>query len=213
MVFAYDPWGSADGPGFLTALAGVLLVPVVLHATWRLVRQHHRERGKASDTAQLVATVLSTTRDWLWAVGADGRFTFSTPASRDLLGYEPSELLGRPWSLVIDPDDLATARQTRPEPDEPEAAWTGLVAICRHRDGTRVPVEVSGRARLDRAGRSSGYEGMSRPLERRTARGHAAEEVRARVEAVLTDRTLLTAFQPIRCLGTGAVIGAEALTR
>jgi PAS domain S-box-containing protein len=213
IVFGYEPSGACGGPGFVPALVGVLLVPVVLHAVWRLGRQQHNERANAADTAQLMDTVLSTSREWLWAVGADGRFAFSSQTSRELLGYEPAELLGRHCSLVTDLDALATARQARPKPDEPEAAWTGLVAICRHRDGTRVPVEVSGRARLDGVGRNLGYEGTSRPLEHWTGRGVAAEEARARIEVVLTDRTILTAFQPIRCLETGAVIGAEALTR
>ncbi|WP_427135147.1 EAL domain-containing protein [Pseudarthrobacter sp. S9] len=39
------------------------------------------------------------------------------------------------------------------------------------------------------------------------------ESVRSRIEAVLAGRMLLTAFQPIHGLSTGAVIGAEALTR
>jgi PAS domain S-box-containing protein len=208
MAFGHQPWESFDGPAIVPALVAVLLVPVVLHAAWRLLRQQHNERAQASDTAQLMDTVLSATREWLWAVGANGRFTFSSPASRDLLGYEPSELLGRPCSLVVDLNDLRTARKAGPEAGRP-----GLVIPARHRSGRRVAVELSGRPRLGDAGQKSGFEGIGRPLDRGAAGSLAAEEVRARVESVLTDRALMTAFQPIRCLGTGVVIGAEALTR
>jgi PAS domain S-box-containing protein len=207
MVFGHEPWEGFDGPAFVPALVAVLLVPVVLHAAWRLLRQQHDERAQASDTAQLMDTVLSATREWLWAVGANGRFTFSSPASRELLGYEPSELLGRPCSLVVDLNDLTAARK-----GGPEAGRAGLVVPARHRDGSRVAVEVSGRPRLGDAGRNSGFEGIGRPLDGRAARSLAAEEVRARVEGVLTDRTLMTAFRPTRSLRTGVVIGASAYT-
>lgn len=203
MVFGHEPWQGLDGPAVVPALGAVLLVPVVLHAAWRLLRQQHDERAQASDTAQLMDSVLSATREWLWAVGANGRFTFSSPASRELFGYEPSELLGRPCSLVVDLNDLTDARK-----GGPEAGRAGFVVPARHRDGSRVAVEVSVRPRLGDAGQKSGFVGIGR-----AACSIAADEVRARVEGVLTDRTLMTAFQPIRCLGTGAVIGAEALTR
>jgi PAS domain S-box-containing protein len=208
MVFGREPWESFEGPAIVPAFVAVLLVPVVLHAAWRLLRQHHDERAQASDTAQLMDTVLSATREWLWAVGANGRFTFSSPAGRDLLGYEPSELLGRPCSLVVDLNDLRTARKAGPE-----AGRAGLVVPARHRDGSQIAIEVSGRPRPGDTGQNSGFEGIGRPVGGRAAGSLAAEEVRVRVKGVLADRSLVTAFQPIRCLGTGAVIGAEALTR
>ncbi|MFK4299523.1 EAL domain-containing protein (putative c-di-GMP-specific phosphodiesterase class I) [Arthrobacter sp. GAS37] len=102
MVFGHEPCEGFDGPAVVPALGAVLLVPVVLHAAWRLLREQHDERAQA---------------------------------------------------------------------------------------------------------------GIGRPADGRAAGSPAADEVRARVEGVLTDRTLMTAFQPIRCLGTGSVIGAEALTR
>jgi hypothetical protein len=43
-------------------------------------------KAPESDTTRLMDTVLSATGEWLWAVGTNGRFTFSSAASRDLLG-------------------------------------------------------------------------------------------------------------------------------
>jgi PAS domain S-box-containing protein len=201
-----------EGFGFVPAFVGVLLVPVVLHAAWRLGRQHHNERSKATEAAHLMDAVLSNCSEWLWAIGADGRFTFSSPTSRELLGYEPSELLGWHWSVVTDLNALATAGPAWRDPDEPEAGWTGPVTI-RHRGGTAIKVEVCVRTRLDGAGRIMGYAGSARLLDRETVGGIAAEKVRARIKALLGNRAILTAFQPIRRLDTGDVIGVEALTR
>ncbi|GAA1273634.1 hypothetical protein GCM10009589_29790 [Arthrobacter pascens] len=58
----------------------------------------------------------------------------------------------------------------------------------------------------------AGYEGITRPLDPRRANADAAKTVRTRINRVLSQKTLQPWFQPIRCLNTGTVIGAEALT-
>jgi PAS domain S-box-containing protein len=208
LVFGLEPWSGREVPARVSTLASILLLPVLLHAVWRLIRQQRRDRIEASITASLMDTVLSTTREWLWAVGADGRFTFSSRASRELLGYEPSELVGRPCSLIIDLADLKTARK----PDA-RAGREGLLLSARHRGGRSLSVEVVGRRRFDRDGRGSGFEGIARPLADRAVQSPANQEIRARLDRLFATRTLITAFQPICHLGTGEIVGAEALTR
>ncbi|WP_170850674.1 EAL domain-containing protein [Arthrobacter sp. OV608] len=204
-VVIREPWGM----GVLAV--GVLLVAGYL--VWALLRRQSRARSNASRTSRLLGAVLATSREWLWTIGPDGRFTFSGPMARELIGYEPSEIVGRHFSHFIEPHDLAQALQNRASLEAPDASWSGLVTVCRHRDGGRVLVEVSGRPILDGQGQVCGFEGTTRALDVPEATAVAAEEARAGVAAMLTSRTLLTAFQPIRALDTGRVIGAEALTR
>ena len=185
----------------------------VLSRWWALLRRQRRQSPQATEVSGLLDVVLATSREWLWTIGPEGTFTFSGPMSQELVGYDPSELVGRHYSQVIGPEDLAEALRNRAKTEGPDASWSGLVTTCRHRDGCRVLVEVSGRPILDGQGRLRGFEGTTRALDVPTASDLAAKETRAGVEAMLTSRTLLTAFQPIRALDTGTVIGAEALTR
>ncbi|MCZ9884592.1 sensor domain-containing phosphodiesterase [Arthrobacter sp. B2a2-09] len=212
-VLRDEPWEAWGWPVWIPDVLSLLVIPVVVYASFSLVRQQLRERADASRTTRLMDTVLTTSREWLWALGPDGRFTFSSPAGVELTGYEPSELLGRHFSLIIDPDDLADALQAMTPSQDAAAGWAGLRAVCRHKDGSRFVVDVSGRSLRDAAGRPCGFEGTSRPLEPGTADRLAAGEIKRRIEAMLAARSLLTAFQPVRFLESGSVIGAEALTR
>ena len=187
------------------------MVPLVVLAAWRLMRQQQRERSQAYRTSRLMDTVLHTSLDWLWATGPDGRFSFCSPACKDITGYEPSELLGRHITRVIDPGDLADARVDWRARESDDSSWSRVVTVCRHRDGSRVLIDVAGRQMRDRDGRDCGFEGTCRVLNPETARSHA--EVTARIEELLTDGSLITAFQPILCLETGNVVGVESLTR
>ena len=204
-VLMRQPWGVV-GLAVVVLLAAGCLV-------WALLRRLGREFSAVSRTSHLLEAVLATSKEWLWAIGPDGRFTFAGPMARELIGYEPSELLGQHFSQIIQADDLAQAMKNRANIAGPESSWSGLVTACRHRDGSRVLVEVSGRPIIDGQGQVHGFEGTTRALDAPSANDAAAQEARAGVEAMLTSRTLLTAFQPIRALDSGAVIGAEALTR
>lgn len=207
LLVGLEPWSGREVPARVATLASILLIPVVLLGALHLVRQQRRDRLEASVTARLLDTVLSTTKEWLWAVGADGRFTFSSRASQELLGYEPSDLVGRPCSLIIDLADFKAARS------DARAGREGLVLSIRHRGGHRLNVEVVGRRRSDGDGRRSGFEGIARPLLECAAPAPEGQEIRQRIDRLFATRTLITAFQPIRHLGTGEIIGAEALTR
>lgn len=207
-LFGLEPWSGRGVPAGLSILASILLLPVFLHAGWRLILHQRRDRIEASTTTRLLDMVLSATRVWLWAVGADGRFTFSSLASRELLGYEPSDLVGRPCSLIIDLADLKTARKL-----DARAGGEGLLLSARHRDGRRLSVELVGRRRFDRAGRGSGFEGIARPPADCAVQCPANQEIAARLDHLFATRILITAFQPICHLGTGEIVGAEALTR
>lgn len=208
LLFGLEPWSGLEVPTRVLALASILLLPVVLHAAWRLIRQHRHDRFEALIAPSLMDAVLSTTREWLWAVGADGRFTFSSQASRELLGFDPSELVGRPCSLIINLADLKTARKY-----SVRAGREWLLLSARHRGGRSLSVEVFCRRRFDREGRGSGFEGIARLLDVSMAESLADPEITARLDRLIATRTLITAFQPIVHLGTGEVVGAEALTR
>ncbi|MDQ0677311.1 PAS domain S-box-containing protein [Arthrobacter pascens] len=159
-------------------------------------------------------TVLDTSREWLWAIDDRGNFTFSSRTSSTLLGYDPAELLGRPISMVIDQDDLTSSRQSVAGAlGDRGSDWAGVVVSCRHRNGAPVWMEVSGKSRQDRDGRSTGFEGTSRLLPAQTVRTLLKERVRERIDKTVQSQMILTAFQPIYDLPTGTITGVEALAR
>jgi len=45
--------------------------------------------------------LVEVTSDWIWAVDKDAVYTYSSPKIRDLLGYEPEEIIGKtPFDLM-----------------------------------------------------------------------------------------------------------------
>lgn len=199
--------------GLLGAVAGAL----ILAAGWaamRGARTQRKEHGRSRAVSDLMETVMVTSQEWLWAVDGQGVFTFSSRASLTLLGYEPAELIGRPMSMVIDPDELAGACQAgTDELGGHGSAWAGSRISCRHRNGAPVWMEVSGRSRLTPGGLGPGFEGTSRLLPTHTVRTLLKKRIRERIDSTVHGGMILTAFQPIYELTTGTLTGVEALAR
>ncbi len=51
--------------------------------------------------------LLSHGDDWLWRLNTRGEFTYCSPVSARLTGYEPSELVGRSGDMVLTPESSA----------------------------------------------------------------------------------------------------------
>lgn len=197
------------GIGVLALLSTVGMV----HAAGRVGRERRRDREQAALAADRMDSVLATGKEWLWSINTEGTFDFCGRASGTLLGYRPADLVGKPLTLVITPAALASARTSLESLTRPDAGWDSLIVECRHRDGTAVWLEVSGRARLDAERNPSGFEGTGRSLGEEGIQSRAREAAQQRIEAMLAEETFLTAFQPIYDLPAAAPVGVEALTR
>ena len=160
-----------------------------------------------------LAAILDTCDELLWECNADGALTFVSGNVSRYLGYDASELIGRPllhllhphdrvsWTAVLSAAKLGDADEVRGQP---------MRAVAK--DGTERWLDTN-LVTVRRGRRHAVIAGASRPSAHGLARVRAADEIRDRVLPLLTRRSLDIVFQPIVSLYTGAVIGAEALAR
>ncbi len=53
------------------------------------------------DSEQRFQSFVETTADWVWEVDEDLVYSYVSPGVRNILGYEPEEVLGkRPWDFM-----------------------------------------------------------------------------------------------------------------
>lgn len=199
--------------GVSISVVRIVLVLILLHAVWRVVREQRRDRATGRRAAEHMNTMLSASREWFWTLDGQGLFVFCSPASKDVVGYEPSELIGQSCSFVMDVADLLAAEKYVLTQGGPDGEISGMEVACQHRDGRVVWTEASGKVRRDEEGREAGFDGTIRLIGPESVADARAARITTRVQTVLEQRLLLIAFQPICALATGEVVGAEALSR
>ncbi len=87
--------------------------------------------------------------DMISILDADGIRTYASPAYEHILGYPPSELLGRHATTIDHPDDAPLARAFFAELAQRPGAVDRLEARVRHHDGSERWLEVVATNRLD----------------------------------------------------------------
>ncbi len=111
--------------------------------------------------------LIETTSDWVWEVDANTVYTYASPKVRDLLGYEPEEVIGRtPFDLM--PADEAKRVYSRfHEILLEKRPFENLENIVRTKDGRLVVLDTSGVPFLDEHGGLAGYRGIDRDITER----------------------------------------------
>ncbi|MBL0209780.1 MAG: PAS domain S-box protein [Holophagaceae bacterium] len=121
--------------------------------------------------------LVETISDWVWEVDEQGRYSYCSPKVRDLLGYEPQEVIGR---LPFDLMPAAEAERVAGIFKEVVAERKPMLAIeniNRHKDGHEVVMETSGAPVFDVQGAFKGYRGIDRDItERKRAQSAALEQ-------------------------------------
>ena len=125
--------GQLDGQG---AFAGV-------HGSARDIGERERLERELRDSEERYRSVIQSSPDLIWATNKAGQYVFVSDRVRDLLGWEPDEVLGHPFREFIDEQSVQMtndnwARLAR----EPGVTQTHRLDI-RHKDGSLHPFEVS----------------------------------------------------------------------
>ena len=127
----------------------------------RAITEINRRLKKSEERFRVL---VETTSDWVWETDSRGVYTYVSPKVRDVLGYEPGEVLGKtPFDLMA--------------PGEAEkigAEFKKIVSLKRpfallenkniHKDGYEVILETNGAPILDPDGNLLGYRGMDRDI-------------------------------------------------
>ena len=108
--------------------------------------------------------LVETINDWVWEIDTNGVYTYASPKVRDLLGYEPQEVIGKTCFDLMSPEDAHRVSDIFEGVIEAEEPFAGLRNKCVRKDGTEIIVETAGTPIFDSEGNLTGYRGADRDI-------------------------------------------------
>ena len=166
--------GSGSGAPPLSSLAAlafsvagglvIVIAFVVMHDRFA------RLRGDAEVAEQRLLDVSEDLNYLVYETDRRGRLTFITNASQRLLGFRPSEMIGRPLASFVADADVPNPRRHRRRGEYAEATQH----LWRRKDGSLRRLEVIGRRLGGRRGRA--MRGIARDIGDRLAAEEALHE-------------------------------------
>ena len=113
--------------------------------------------------------LVETTSDWIWEVNVDGCYTYASPQSSELLGYEPEELIKKHFTALMPAPEAKAMRAHFERIVEKGKPMHSLVNTNVHRDGRNVMLETSAVPFYDKEWNIQGYRGIGRDITARVA--------------------------------------------
>jgi PAS domain S-box-containing protein len=148
-------------------------------AAQQLHASEARYRGLAENSA-----------DWVWAIDANGRHTYTNERGKELLGLARDDLLGGDALSFIHPDDRALFVSTFKEALHARRGWSGVLIRWRAQDGAYRALESNASPIFDAAGELVGIQGIDRDVTERMQTEVELERHREHLEDLVRERTV-----------------------
>ena len=130
--------------------------------TWRDVTERHRQRERLEESEARFRLVAENASGAVFSATADGQFEWVSPSVRDLLGWEPEDIVGTSPLDLVTPDDVEVMRAHM------DALRSGraqdYVVRLRTRSGGHRWIGVSARPVADERGHLRGRVGSWRDV-------------------------------------------------
>lgn len=126
-------------------------------------------------------SLVEATSDWIWETNQDGSYTYASPRIKDLLGYEPEEIIGKTPFDLMPPAEAERVNAIFAEVITSRSSLEALENTNVHKDGHLIVLETSAMPIFDSSRNFQGYRGIDRDI---TKRKQAEEKLRRITKAI-----------------------------
>jgi PAS domain S-box-containing protein len=124
--------------------------------------------------------------EWIWEVDKEGLYTYSSPVVKDILGYEPEELICKKHFYdLFSPDIREELKLGALEAFKQKASFDNFVNSNIHKDGREVILFTSGIPMLDSEGNLTGYRGVDKDITLQKRAEEAVEQERRMLRTLI----------------------------
>ncbi len=151
--------GYTDNTGQLAGFRGVS----------RNITERIANENALRNSEERFRNLVETTSDWIWEMDTQGRYTYLSPRSSELLGYEPDELLGKHFTTLMPDPEARKMKLVFEKLCESGKPIHSMVNTNLHRNNQAVMLEMSAVPFYDKEWNIQGYRGISRDISDRVA--------------------------------------------
>ena len=162
----------------------------IFTAIMRDITERKRMEEALHKSEERFKALTENTSDWIWEVDENAIYTYASPKIKELLGYEPEEVLGKkPFDLML-PDEAKRVEAEFEIIKEAQKPFSRLENKNVHKDGRLVVLETSGVPIFDTHRNFLGYRGIDRDITERRNADEALRKAYIELELAATTERL-----------------------
>ncbi len=159
------------------------------------VTDRHDAEFALAASEQQYRYLVETSEDLIWSLDATGMCTFVNGAARTIYGYEPDEMIGRPFTDFSAPDHAAADLEVFRNSVGGSSASHETHHV--RKDGTVLVLSYNAVAIVDDAGRVVGSTGTARDVTEARAVEAAVADKHAQLQAIIDNSPLIIFAQDL----------------
>ena len=119
-----------------------------------------RIKTKLQESEARFRDIADNALEWIWQVDTTGKYTYSSPVVKKILGYEPEEVLGKYFFDFFHPDEKKRLMKATTKAFEDKKSFRKFINQNVCKDGKKtVVLSMSGVPLFDEGGKFLGYRG------------------------------------------------------
>ncbi len=160
--------------------------PTVFYAIIEDITQRQKVERWLRESEEKFRALVESSNDWVWAVDAEYRYTYSSPKVREILGFEPGEIMGRYVSDLMPGGGWERIAARFAQNAQIRAPLNLIENIKQHKHGRRVILETSAVPIFDEQGGLRGFRGIDRDITARKQVEEALQESMAHYRGIVS---------------------------
>jgi PAS domain S-box-containing protein len=129
--------------------------------------------------------IAKNAMEWIWEVDAEGKYTYSGPMVKKILGYKPGEVLGKYFYDLFHPDDREELKKAAFKIVAKRQPFRHFLNRNLHKNGRIVWLSTSGVPILDGEGNLIGYRGADVDVTERKLGEEALQGEKNKLQSVV----------------------------
>jgi PAS domain S-box-containing protein len=138
--------------------------------------------------------------EWIWEVDKNGLYTYSSHVVKDILGYEPEEIVNKKFFYdFFNPDVKEELKNGAFDAFRQKIGFENFTNSNLHKNGKEVILSTSGIPMLDNEGNLTGYRGVDTDITERKLAEEAIEQQRRMLRTLIDNLPDPIYVQDVEC--------------
>jgi len=128
------------------------------------ITDRKRVEAALKESEKRFRDIAENTQQWVWQVDTQGRYTYSSPAVEQLLGYKPGEILGKHFYDYFPADEREELKKSAFGVFAAKKPFKAFLNRNLHKNGETIWLSTSGVPIFDEQGILLGYRGADQDI-------------------------------------------------